>query len=89
MKTPSSSHDASAHSNSPEEIGDTYISSRRSSGTNSFFEEREGTATVLGACNNYINLTVGGGVVAIPKASKYTTLLLFFHFIFPFNEEKK
>ncbi len=44
-----------------------------------FMEENEGTSTKRGACCNLINLTVGGGVVGIPKAGKYMILLRLFY----------
>eukprot|EP01084_Bolivina_argentea_P316795 549202_1 len=47
---------------------DSDLSTSTLGDSNSLFSESLGTATINGACCNYINLTVGGGVVAIPKA---------------------
>ncbi len=55
--------------NSMDSVGDSVI----------FIQEKESTSTKRGACCNYINLTVGGGVVGIPKACKYMILLWLFH----------
>ncbi len=43
--------------------------------SSSIFSDSLGTASKRGACCNYINLTVGGGVVAIPKAGKYVSIV--------------
>ncbi len=59
---------------------DSDLSTSTLGDSNSLFSESLGTATINGACCNYINLTVGGGVVAIPKASKFVFVVCDFSF---------